>query len=241
MNPEAEAIPFIEANLRTYGLTWKNTDRVSTDWKAKLYEHGLTGRQFAIYARESTVVRLEEMVSGINGVEQLAVCPKSHALNASFSRFKYNQGVCVAVSSKVALKELLERYFSQVSSPRSLADVTSAFEIELAIARNRTSAERQARLAKAPKKPVKATVQTSAFIRNPDVVAEVLARANGACEACRSSAPFNRASNGEPYLEVHHIVPLSADGDDTVENAVALCPNCHREKHYGVREFSSGG
>lgn len=33
--------------------------------------------------------------------------------------------------------------------------------------------------------------------------------------------------------EVHHKVPLSAGGDDTVENAIALCPNCHRKAHFG--------
>jgi 5-methylcytosine-specific restriction protein A len=26
---------------------------------------------------------------------------------------------------------------------------------------------------------------------------------------------------------------LASDGDDTVENAVALCPNCHRRAHFG--------
>lgn len=40
--------------------------------------------------------------------------------------------------------------------------------------------------------------------------------------------------NGEPYLEVHHVIPLSQNGEDTLENAEALCPNCHREKHYGI-------
>jgi 5-methylcytosine-specific restriction protein A len=35
-------------------------------------------------------------------------------------------------------------------------------------------------------------------------------------------------------LEVHHKTPLSARGEDTVENAIALCANCHRELHYGA-------
>ncbi len=25
---------------------------------------------------------------------------------------------------------------------------------------------------------------------------------------------------------------LANNGDDTVENAIALCPNCHRKAHY---------
>ena len=37
--------------------------------------------------------------------------------------------------------------------------------------------------------------------------------------------------DGTHYLEVHHIDQLAKGGADTVENAVALCPNCHRKMH----------
>jgi len=37
----------------------------------------------------------------------------------------------------------------------------------------------------------------------------------------------------QPYLEVHHVVPLAKDGSDTPENTVAICPACHRELHFG--------
>lgn len=43
-------------------------------------------------------------------------------------------------------------------------------------------------------------------------------------------APFNRP-DGEPYLEAHHIVWLSQGGEDSIENCVALCPNCHKKMH----------
>ncbi|WP_256325004.1 HNH endonuclease signature motif containing protein [Nitrosomonas sp. Nm132] len=42
-----------------------------------------------------------------------------------------------------------------------------------------------------------------------------------------------RKHDGSPYLEVHHKIPLAFGGEDTVVNAIALCPNCHREAHYG--------
>lgn len=92
---------------------------------------------------------------------------------------------------------------------------------------------RQKRLANANKKPERKIVETIVFIRNPDVVAEVLERANGICEKCENKAPFLRKSDSSPYLEVHHKIRLADDGEDTVENAIALCPNCHREAHYG--------
>ncbi|WP_163591073.1 HNH endonuclease, partial [Klebsiella variicola] len=40
--------------------------------------------------------------------------------------------------------------------------------------------------------------------------------------------------DGTPFLEVHHIEWLSNGGEDSVENAIALCPNCHRQAHFGV-------
>ena len=36
------------------------------------------------------------------------------------------------------------------------------------------------------------------------------------------------------YLETHHIVPLSEDGSDIVQNVAALCANHHREAHHGA-------
>lgn len=94
-------------------------------------------------------------------------------------------------------------------------------------------AERKIRLASASKKPERKVVETVVFVRNPDVVDEVLERANGICEKCENKAPFFRKSDNSAYLEVHHKIRLADDGDDTVENAIALCPNCHREAHYG--------
>jgi predicted HNH restriction endonuclease len=95
-----------------------------------------------------------------------------------------------------------------------------------------SSQGRGERLAKAPKKPSAVQVTRTEFRRNADVIVEVMLRATGVCEACGRSAPFIRASDGTPYLEIHHIRSLADGGDDTVENAVALCPNCHRRAHY---------
>jgi HNH endonuclease len=71
------------------------------------------------------------------------------------------------------------------------------------------------------------------FVRDPYIVAAAISRAANICEmpACVSQL-FNR-EDGRPYLEVHHIVPLGEGGDDTLVNAAALCPSCHRELHYG--------
>ncbi|MGO3841152.1 MAG: HNH endonuclease [Alcaligenes pakistanensis] len=73
------------------------------------------------------------------------------------------------------------------------------------------------------------------FVRDPAVVAWVLSKAEGVCECCNEPAPFTR-EDGSPFLEVHHVLRLADGGEDTINNAVALCPNCHRELHYGVKK-----
>ena len=90
-----------------------------------------------------------------------------------------------------------------------------------------------ARLASAVRTPERVQVVSFGYRRNSNVIVAVLRRANGVCERCGSKAPFIRRSDGTPYLETHHWTPLSQGGEDTVTNAAALCPNCHRELHHG--------
>jgi hypothetical protein len=97
--------------------------------------------------------------------------------------------------------------------------------------------ERLKRLALAPAKPAIIVTRSRSFLRNPDVIVEVLLRARGQCEQCGEPAPFRRDIDGSPYLEVHHLIPLAENGDDTVANAKALCPNCHRHAHFGRASF----
>ena len=82
------------------------------------------------------------------------------------------------------------------------------------------------------KSPKSASVQITQFQRDPGVKAWVLRAAAGRCECCSQMAPF-QSPDGTPYLEVHHVRKLADAGSDTISNAVALCPNCHREIHYG--------
>lgn len=72
---------------------------------------------------------------------------------------------------------------------------------------------------------------TTVYDRNPYVVEHCNRRANGICELCSKPAPFKKKKSGAPFLECHHIIWLSKGGTDTTDNAVALCPNCHRKMH----------
>jgi len=34
-------------------------------------------------------------------------------------------------------------------------------------------------------------------------------------------------------LEIHHLKRLADGGSDKITNTIAVCPDCHRELHYG--------
>lgn len=68
--------------------------------------------------------------------------------------------------------------------------------------------------------------------RSVSVARYVLARAGGVCEACETPAPFTRP-DGTPYLEIHHTRCLADEGPDDIAHVAGICPNCHREAHFG--------
>lgn len=60
-------------------------------------------------------------------------------------------------------------------------------------------------------------------------VTKVLKRAHAKCVMCG----WHKAT-----CDVHHIIPRKDGGGDENTNLVILCPNCHREVHDGVADFT---
>lgn len=232
MNPKIYTLPFLERNADKLDIEWINTKHISDDWKVKIFEHKPTGLLFAIYDRKVTLIRLEHSVSAIAGVKEWSRIPKSSAFDA-FPKFAPGLGYCVKVETRDSLNQLLQQYCSSTKEPPTILDLHEEMFILAEKSSKSGAAARRKRLDSAPKKPSKRTVTITVYDRNPDVVAEVLERADGVCEICSDPAPFVRRVNGTAYLEVHHKVLLSRGGDDTVDNAIAVCPNCHRKVHYG--------
>ncbi|MFQ1009044.1 HNH endonuclease [Gilliamella apicola] len=81
------------------------------------------------------------------------------------------------------------------------------------------------------KKLGKREVVTPQYLKNPELAKFIKRKANGSCDLCENPAPFI-TKDKLPYLECDHIIWLSEEGEDSIENTVALCPNnCHRKMH----------
>jgi len=74
------------------------------------------------------------------------------------------------------------------------------------------------------------TTETVVYYRDPYLKQMVKRIAKGKCQFCGEDAPFVD-KQGEPYLEAHHVIRLADGGKDSIENVVAICPNCHRKIH----------
>ncbi|MER5896964.1 HNH endonuclease signature motif containing protein [Streptomyces sp. NPDC001876] len=75
------------------------------------------------------------------------------------------------------------------------------------------------------------------FVRDPSARAAVIRRSKDNCESPECAGhPKERTTAGEPILQVDHVQDLAKGGPDIPSNMIALCPNCHALKTYGVNK-----
>ena len=86
--------------------------------------------------------------------------------------------------------------------------------------------------------PERTDTKSFQYIRDPLVKAWILKNAAGHCELCGKPAPFVMQDE-TPYLEIHHVKLLSEKGRDTINNTVALCPNCHKKCHFAKDKLTN--
>lgn len=79
--------------------------------------------------------------------------------------------------------------------------------------------------------PERSLSEEWSYARDKKVRDAVLSRAKGRCEFCGNLGFITRS--GKRYLETHHIIFLANEGADKPTNVIALCPNDHREAHFG--------
>ena len=80
------------------------------------------------------------------------------------------------------------------------------------------------------RKPKRVQTLTTGYVRNTEIAKSAKLRAKGICQLCEKPAPF-LGRDGNPYLEAHHILWISREGEDSLDNVAALCPNCHTKMH----------
>lgn len=85
-----------------------------------------------------------------------------------------------------------------------------------------------------PLRPRTYPATTTAFARDPLVVAIGRVRAGHRCEVPECAHTLFTTADGTRFVEIHHIEPLAEGGPDTPENVACVCPSHHREAHHGT-------
>lgn len=89
-----------------------------------------------------------------------------------------------------------------------------------------------------------AVYQVTSQKRDANLASRYVRDSGYKCQFDETHETFVSATTGQPYIEVHHIIPIAKTPDfahslDVVPNLIALCPNCHRAIHFGSPEVKS--
>ncbi len=84
--------------------------------------------------------------------------------------------------------------------------------------------------------PGRKTTTVPTYERDRRVTELAKMMAKGKCRLCRKRGPFQDRVLELPFLAAHHVKRLSAGGRDSIDNTVALCPNCHRKMHLADKD-----
>jgi len=157
---------------------------------------------------------------------------QENALNALYKHIEYWESHYK--TNALSMRKIANYYLKGIEQNLTTDSIYQQLEQSVAESLKLTSYERLNKIRASNPIPKKILVSSTVYQRNQHVVAERLNTANGTCERCNKKAPFLRAKDNTPYLEVHHKKQLGHGGLDVLENTIALCPNCHRELHFGI-------
>jgi len=125
---------------------------------------------------------------------------------------------------------IIEKYLNEIDGTSDLTN--ASFDIEVA---SKVKAKNISVPIGNPTPYTKKSI-VNLYERDRDVKAWLLKSSNGFCECCGKKAPFV-SDLDIPFLEVHHVVRLADSGADGINNAVAVCPNCHRALHHSKNKL----
>jgi 5-methylcytosine-specific restriction protein A len=137
----------------------------------------------------------------------------------------YDQLVPIAGESLQSLAPISEAEFQQVA-----LDKAASLPVAEVVPTDETSGG-------IPKPPKKDGLKVG-WVRNAKVAAQALARAHFKCEVDPAHQTFISRARRVPYVEAHHLVPMSQQevfpvSLDVGANVVALCATCHKLLHHG--------
>jgi len=189
--------------------------------------------------QENKNLRMESIETISKNFDRIAQIRKAHYNTANAIATILKENNLLGESGKTSYLQTLASKYLERAKLSSEFDLTNLYKNQLEAIHDLRDIKQLRILANKfnakPVHEVSLSTPVSIVQRNPYIVQLALVRANGCCQCvgCGAAPFFNMAE--KPYLEVHHIIPLSNNGNDIETNVIALCPNHHREAHHGKR------
>lgn len=204
-------------------------DRLSTD---KGYKGSGVASSYPLYLARMIVVYEENRFDKIEVLETFESFFKIDTLRESPEFIKYNKDEGRFPNAAI------NGYMDYLLNLNNIIEQQNDDKLneELLYIKN----NRDLTLIKGPTKPKKSsTLASVGYERSIDESLNAKISANWACEYNKNHQTFISKTNGKPYTEAHHLIPMAAqdlyeNSLDFSDNIISLCPTCHRLIHFGM-------
>lgn len=223
-----EIIAF-SANSRVYktGQPGKGLNRAIEDNDGKLKVCSYSVMSDNLYDLRNSLNKFEIVINDYSNKmfrNQKIYCGKYPKLDKKIKAYIKK----IVHTEKIDSDDMYEQEEIQRADPADSTEIDSAVNADLNIANNK---------------------QVNIIIKNSRVSKRALLDANYTCSIDKKHKTFQTNRN-VPYMEGHHLIPCTVQNSeffkkkfdkniDCYVNIVCLCPNCHREIHFGEWENKS--
>lgn len=225
-----------ERHWNAFGLSkhLSSTKSNSIVVEVNILQNGVNGRVAGAFAKDDKsgaiyLTHSGKVGGGRKGIGKNSFLKwyKASTKNVINDKNKPTQAIVIGDISSKTFPQNLTKFIKNVEKYK---DLVSEGEINEATVLTDKELEKKALNTSSKRKPKKTKSTATTYERNKYIAELAKRRAKGKCQLCLKKAPFKNKS-GQPYLESHHIVWLSKGGMDSIDNTVALCPNCHKKIH----------
>ena len=190
-------------------------------------------------------------IEGTNQTVKLKLCRRNEPRNEMRLYFSEESGFKAKLDEIVVIRftpsrAYLDKRPSRIAKPRELFPVEDRNHRRKKLPRLRDKDDKGAQLNDAlhtePKE--KTLSERKTWARSLRLANQCIREAEYRCEAGMDREKFVSKRTHENYVEVHHLIPLSRQGDfevslDCRENLCCLSPVAHRAIHYGNIDIAS--
>ena len=234
VSDKATRIAMMEDVYRLYGFRGNNRNPKDDNYTPNInYRIVSTVIELGLIEKSTTEnpYGLQTFVLTVHGKEVL------NQLNWNLGRHAENRDV---ISNYESTAKLLERSLKAQPDNKGLEEILEELQDEIYELKSEECCPSLI-LDERIDRPKPISTLITSFERDPQKAANAKAMAEYTCEYDENHHTFTSESTGNQYVEAHHLIPISKQGEfnwsiDVEANIISLCPGCHMRIHHAIKE-----